>query len=116
MAVKALKAPKAPKPPKPAKKASSGVGTKQLLLQKGERIGFIAAAVLLVIFLGLGVITAANSDSTSQITGKIESTIKGAKQKLDNRSGELPPPPPPVVFEQPTLLALRFDEFRTLNS
>jgi hypothetical protein len=116
MAAKVAKAPKPAKPPKPAKKSSGGggAGVKQLLLQKGERIGFIAAAALLLLFLSLGVIVAANSDSTSQINNKIEGTIKSANQKLQN-PGDNPPPPDPVTQEVPTLLAINFTQYRTLN-
>ena len=55
MAAKVAKPPKPPKAPKAGKKSSGGggAGIKQLLLQKGERIGFIAAAALLVVFLGM---------------------------------------------------------------
>src|SRR5438552_17121912 len=112
MAAKVAKPPKPPKAPKPAKKTSSGPGMKQLLLQKGERIGFIAAAALLLLFLGLGVIVAANSDSTSQITGKIDSTIKSANQKM-TAVGSPPPPVDPVVFADPGLLGIKFTDYQT---
>src|SRR6516165_5363429 len=114
MAAKVAKPPKPPKAPKPAKKSSGGggAGMKQLLLQKGERIGFIAAAALLIVFLGMGVMVAAKSPSTSQITGNIDSTIKGAKTKL-TEPGTPPPELPSVVNEKPTLLAINFTDFRT---
>jgi len=115
MATKVAKAPKPPKAPKPAKKSSSGGGMKQLLLQKGERIGFIAAAALLVVFLSLGVIVAANSDSTSQITGKIGSTIQSANQKM-TAQGAPPPPIDPVAYMEPKLLDIKFTEYATRNS
>src|SRR5439155_24189908 len=88
---------------------------KQLLLQKGERIGFIAAAALLLLFLGLGVIVAANSDSTSQITSKIDSTIKSANQKMTAGGGP-PPPIDSVVFVDPDLPGIKFTQYRTPNS
>src|SRR5438128_4775066 len=102
MAAKVAKPPKPPKAPKAGKKSSGGggPGVKQLLLQKGERIGFFAAAALLVVFLGMGVMVAANSPSTSQITGNIDTTIKGAKAKL-NEQGSPPPELPSVVYEKP---------------
>src|SRR5262249_42756168 len=71
---------------------------------------------LLLVFLSLGVIVAANSPSTSQITGNIDSTIKGAKSKL-NSPGPPPPPVDPVAaLEQPTLLAISFKDYPTPNS
>src|SRR5262245_54080686 len=107
MATKVAKPPKPPKAPKPAKKASSGGGMKELLLKKGERIGFIAAAALLLVFLSLGVIVAANSDSTSQITSKIGSTIQSANQKMSS-PGDPPPPIDPVAYMEPKLLDIKF--------
>src|SRR5262249_9383938 len=115
MAAKVAKPPKPPKAPKPAKKSSGGggAGIKQMLRQKGERIGFIAAAALLVVFLGFGVIIAANSPSTSQITSNIDKTITGAREKLKSQGFKPPAIDPVADAEQPTLLAISFKDFPT---
>lgn len=48
-----------------AAKKSSSVNVKELILQKGERVGFIAAAALLLFFLGFGVYVASTSASST---------------------------------------------------
>src|SRR3954451_9982485 len=95
-----------------AKKSSSGVTVKQVLLQKGERYGFYAAAGLLLFFLGFGVYVASTSASSTAITGEIAKNIDTAKQKMQ-AAGEDPPPIASEVFVPPTLADIKFTELVT---
>lgn len=95
-----------------AAKKASGVNFKQLLLEKGERWGFMAAAGLLVFFLGFGVFVASRSASATTITKDIASNIQTAKAKM-TAPGQSPPEIEPVVFEPVSLRNIKFNEFVT---
>jgi hypothetical protein len=97
-----------------AAKKTSSVNVKELLLQKGERVGFIAAAALLLFFLGFGVYVASTSASSTTITNDIAANIKTTKSKMDS-PGEPPPPIPKEVEKDPTLLDIKFKDYPTPN-
>src|SRR5436305_895169 len=89
-------------------KKSSGVGVKQLLLQKGERYGFFAAAALLLFFLAFGVYVAASSASSSKLADGIASNIKSAQDKLKAESGAEPQAIDVEVWKDPKKLDIKF--------
>jgi hypothetical protein len=88
---------------------------KQLLVEKGERVGFAVAAVLLVVFLALGGYVASTSASATSITGEFDNKIKAAEGKINGPMTSPPEPINPVVYENSTTPRIDFTRYRTPN-
>jgi hypothetical protein len=93
----------------------SGLNVKQLLLQKGERIGLGAAAGLLVVFLVLGGIKAASSASPSGYTTDIDGKIRTAESKIQTGGGSPPELDAVVTSTDPRVPHIDFTRYPTPN-
>jgi hypothetical protein len=67
------------------------VDFKQLLIEKGERVGLGVAAALLVLFLAMGTLSAFSSQSPDKITKEIANNISSLQQKQNNGTADVPP-------------------------
>src|SRR5436190_1692355 len=80
---------------------------KELLAEKGERVGLIVAVVLLVAFLGLGGYIASTSASATDINNDFKGKIQTVEGKINGTSE--PPPPLDAVTRDATSVMPHID-------
>jgi hypothetical protein len=86
---------------------------KQFVVQKGERVGFVGAAALLLLFLALGGYVASTSASSGAITSDIAGKISATESKINSAGGTAPPSQVEVV--DPRLPSIKFTDFVATN-
>ncbi|HEX4588784.1 MAG TPA: hypothetical protein VH120_02565 [Gemmataceae bacterium] len=96
-------------------KKKAGIDFKQVLLQKGERYGFYAAAAILALFLFLGAFKAVSSESTSTIVNNFDKGVKQIDQKIARRPGDPPPPLNPVIYDDSMVAHIPFTNYIVRN-
>src|SRR5436309_2708085 len=95
------------------KKSGGGIDFKKVLLEKGERYGFYVAGGLLVLFLALGGLTAAKSESSGSIVKDFDSKTAAVEQKINQASGTPVPPIDSVVYQDSTVPRIPFTLYST---
>lgn len=88
------------------------VDFKQLLIEKGERVGLGVAAALLVLFLAMGTLSAFSSQSPDKITKEIATNISSLQSKQNNGTADVPPIDDDVMKPADVRLVSR-DEVKT---
>src|SRR5438067_2057563 len=101
-----------PQPHRNPVMAMPKVDFKQLLIEKGERVGLGIAAALLVMFLAMGTLSAFSSQSPEKITKEIASNISNLQSKQNNGPVEVDPIPP-IVTEPVDVRVVSREEVKT---
>src|SRR5262245_28481571 len=90
--------------------AKPKIDFKQLFMEKGEKITIIAAGVLMVLFLTLGILAIATSASTDEKQKEITDKVKGLETAHNGTSGTVDHLDPALMGEMkyPTLYSTSF--------